>query len=127
MTDAENLGESPGMPLTGPLSSAAFATFALSQSLPLGLIEEGARQWQLPLSERHTPEWFAAAAESHASLLDMAPELRAGDELPTSARDLVGIYGEGEPKAVSPAAIPPAEGSDGIRIGLLRELEGLDD
>lgn len=111
-----------------PLDGGAFATFALSQNLPMGLIEEGARDSRLPLSERHTPEWFAAAAEEHASLLDMAPELQAGSE--SAPRDLVGIYGEGERHLPTQGEAPrtsPEPGADSIRIGLLRELEDLDD
>jgi hypothetical protein len=92
----------------------------------MGLIEEGAREGRLPLSERHTPEWFAAAAEEHASLLDMAPELRAGDDSP-GQRDLVGIYGGGGQGLPTTPEPPVRAGSDSIRIGLLRELEGLDD
>lgn len=112
---------------SGPLEAAAFATVALSQNLPMGLIEEGARDGRLPLSERHTPEWFAAAAEEHASLLDMAPELQVGEA--TTPRDLVGMYGDGEThlpqRPEPPESAAPA--GDTIRIGLLRELEDLDD
>ena len=109
-----------------PLASAAFATFALSQNLPLGLIEEGAHEGRLPLSERHTPEWFAAAAEEHASLLDMAPELRVSQDAAGSL-DLVGIFSEGEESTAVTTGPEPVAAPDGIRIGLLRELEGLDD
>lgn len=109
------------------LSRATYAFFALTQNLPLGMIAEGAKEGRLPLAQLHTPEWFAAAAEEHASLLDMAPELliEEGEEKPRTPLDLVSIYGEREVAPAPPE--PESSKSEGVRIGLLRELEGLDD
>lgn len=114
------------------LAAVTYASIALTQDLPLGRIAEGRASGHLPLAQLHTPEWFAAAAEEHASLLDMAPELQVTDDSrgTSGARlDLVGIYGMAE--ATDPAAVPPeektADKADGARLGLLRELEGLDD
>jgi hypothetical protein len=101
------------------LGDITYSFAALSQHLSLGRISEGSRDRRLPLAELHTPEWFAAAAEEHASLLDMAPELRINE----GPVDLVGIYGDDVP----PPVPPPQPTSDSARIGLLRELDGLDD
>lgn len=115
------------------LARSAFSVFALTQNLPLTLIAEGAAEGRLPLAERHTPEWFAAAAETDASLLDMAPELRAGVQSAhdDAVLDLVRIYGEGEP-ILPPDAPPPPPApidldSERVRIDLLKELGGLED
>ncbi len=98
---------------------ATYAYAALTQHLSLGRIADGSREHRLPLAQLHTPEWFAAAAEEHASLLDMAPELRIEE----GSSDLVTIYGDETPSSV------PTEsaGHDAARIGLLRELGGIDD
>lgn len=115
------------------IAQSAFATFALSQNLPLTLIAEGSSEGRLPLAERHTPEWFAAAAETDASLLDMAPELRAASQYDddNTTLDLVRMYGEGEPiiPIETPVAPPPTIDleSERVRIDLLRELGGLED
>ncbi len=114
------------------LAAVTYASIALTQDLPLGRIAEGHTSGQLPLAQLHTPEWFAAAAEEHASLLDTAPELQVMDDSRdrSGARlDLVGIYGLKEPlEAPSvPATQKAIDKNEGARLGLLRELEGLDD
>lgn len=101
------------------LGDATYAYAALTQHLSLGRIAEGSREHRLPLAQLHTPEWFAAAAEEHASLLDMAPELRIVE----GANDLLSIYGDDTPV---PAPRESA-GHDAARIGILRELDGIDD
>lgn len=111
------------------LAQATYAFFALSQNLPLGMIEEGTNIGRLPLAQRHTPEWFAAAAEEHASLLDMAPELLVAEaeEKPREPLDLVSIYGEGETEVKETAPHQEVSQSESVRISLLRGLEGLDE
>lgn len=132
------------------LSDVAFAMFALQQPLTLDEIADGARDRRLPMADPQTPDWFAALATGGASLMDIAPELRVLPAEPEQAPapdvqglDLVRIYSdhvaqveegagtEGETSAlvdqVKPAvpAGPPPEASR--QIGLLKELDGLDE
>lgn len=122
------------------LTAAAYALFALDQPLSLEEIAKGALSGTLPAAEPHTPEWFAAAAESD-DLLSMAPELRAlppdsAGDVDLSGIDLIRVYApemargsdapqEGvEPAVNAPAASEPRES---LRLSLLQELGGLDD
>jgi hypothetical protein len=127
------------------LADAAFAMFALQQPLTLGQIAAASADRRLPMADPQTPDWFAAMATGGSSLLDIAPELRA---LPTEPApqpapdvqglDLVRIYSDqiaqvdrvdqasSTKEAEDPSAgIRVSEASH--QIGLLKELEGLDD
>lgn len=126
------------------LTAAAFALFALDQPLTLEEIAEGARSGTFPASAPHTPEWFAAAADSD-DLLSMAPELRvlppdAAGEVDVSGVDLIRVYApemargsESAPQAVEEGAAdgrPPREAQEpreSLRLSLLQELGDLDD
>jgi len=129
------------------LAGLFYALVALEQPLTLGELAEGAATRGFPALATRTPEWFAAAA-SGSDLLAMAPELQAlpPEEEPDDARagsssmDLIHVYApemamlddlddeeeievDGPVVVESPAASPAA----GRQIGLLRELDGLDD
>lgn len=123
------------------LTSAAYALFALDQPLTLEEIAEGARSGTFPAAAPHTPEWFAAAADSD-DLLSMAPELRvlppdAAGDVDVSGVDLIRVYAP-EMARGSDAASPAVQDGDGgahphrepresLRLSLLQELGGLDD
>lgn len=127
------------------LSGAAFAMFALQQPLSLQELAASAGDNRLPMADPHTPDWFAAMATGGSSLMDIAPELRvlpAEAELPSapgaSGLDLVRIYSdqiaELDVDEVGAPAAPPEEGASKApmpeasrQIGLLKELEGLDE
>jgi len=107
-------------------------------------ISAGAGVMRLPAASAQSPAWFAAAVEG-SDLLAMAPELQAmaaqedEDELagmrgpdlisvyapettvPAPAEDVTEPEDEEEPK---PEAARPGTA---IQIGLLKELDGLDD
>jgi len=123
------------------LTSAAYALFALDQPLTLEEIAEGARSGTFPASAPHTPEWFAAAADSD-DLLSMAPELRvlppdAAEEVDVSGVDLIRVYApemargsDAAPQSRAESAVeaPPArEPRESLRLSLLQELSDLDD
>lgn len=127
------------------LSSAAFAMFALQQPMSLQDLAASAGDHRLPMADPHTPDWFAAMATGGSSLVDIAPELRTlpvEAELPSasgaSGLDLVRIYSDQIPELevdeVTAPATPPEEGTSTTpvpeasrQIGLLKELEGLDE
>jgi hypothetical protein len=126
------------------MATSAYAMFALQQPLDLAEITRGAERQSYPLAETQTPGWFAAAASSESSLLDMAPELVA---IPADA-DAIGVHDMGkidlihvyapelayleelDEPAVKPvkAEEPPAAAKPrtSTQIGLLRELSNLD-
>ena len=119
------------------LTNTAYALFALEQELSLAEIAEGARAGVFPAATLHTPDWFAAAADS-GDLLAMAPELReqpADDE--TGARsgvDLIRVYApessvervdeNADEDAGQPDPVERVQGP--VSIGLLKELGDLD-
>lgn len=117
------------------LTSAAYAIFALEQPITLREIADGARAGSFPSGRLHTPDWFAAAAES-ADLLSMAPELQVlpgdtTDGVDVTGVDLIHVYApemagrlDEPPQQPRPDAEPPTEAR---RIDLLREISGLDD
>jgi hypothetical protein len=131
--------------LDDALTAAAYALFALEQSLPLAKIAEGAHAGSFPAADLHTPEWFAAAIESD-DLMSVAPELQA---LPVDAEadidlagvDLIRVYAPEMAAARDAEDLAPevrgheASGApDGAespresrRISLLQELSDLDD
>lgn len=120
------------------LTSTAYALFALEQPLSLAEVAEGARTGAFPGAALHTPDWFAAAAES-GDLLSMAPELQAVPmDDPASAVldgvDLIRVYApemveRPEEELQVPVRIRMDEEAprEATRISLLRELGGLDD
>lgn len=102
-------------------------------------------------THRQSPEWFAAAADDDASLLQTAPELLAmsstdADPLVPRDSDIIGIYAPNSPRAlrdrlrldstkppviadVEPEAQAPTEANSprtSVQMGLLRELDALD-
>lgn len=118
------------------MTNSAYALFALEQQLTLPEIAEGARAGVFPAATLHTPDWFAAAADS-GDLLAMAPELRQGPDDETGALDLAGVdliqvYApesaveapEEEAADVDQVEEPKEQGP--VRIGLLKELGDLD-
>ena len=129
------------------LASTAYALFALEQPIPLDELGQGARAEAFPAAQVHTPEWFAAAAEG-SDLLEMAPELQvlpadleAAEEVDVSGIDLIRVYApemqaavqaheEQKRKAEEPvpaAPPPPPTPRTSTQIGLLKELDDLDD
>lgn len=118
------------------LAAAGYALFALQQSVPVeGLHPD---QTSFAVTPHETPNWFAAAADDNASLLEIAPELMDAPlvELDGEVRpvrhemDLVAMYGtpvvEPEPVDDEPVAAPN-EPRAAVQIGLLREVAFLDD
>ena len=121
------------------LTSAAYAVFALEQPITLREIAEGARSGGFPSGMLHTPDWFAAAAES-ADLVSMAPELQvvagdSGDSVDVTGVDLIHVYAPEMAERLDEAPVAPATPSgrhieqptEARRIDLLRELSDLDD
>lgn len=103
----------------------AYALFALQQPLELDEMRAGASTRSLLMADASAPDWFAAAAASGASLLEMAPELRefANESTP----DLVHLYRpelEEQPEAAPP---PADERAPSVKIDLLKELADLDE
>lgn len=122
------------------LAQAAYAQFALEQSLSLDEIAAAAEQSLLPLATSQSPDWYVAAASPAASLEDVAPELRAvpAEDVAQAPRlDLVRMYApelgteedeseEAEEVTPEEPQRPPLPSDDTSRIGLLRELSDLD-
>lgn len=129
------------------LSTTAYALFALEQPLDLDALAQGARAGAFPAALTHTPEWFAAAAEG-SSLLEMAPELQVlptdleeADAVDVTGIDLIHVYApemqavvEAEERKKAEEAAPPpppaprpATPRTSTQIGLLKELDNLDD
>ena len=125
------------------LASAAYALFALQQSVPLAALAKAAPTGTFPMAATQTPGWFAAAASQESSLLDTAPELQAlpGDDdaerVDVSGLDLIHVYApelqsveeldEPAPPPQPPARLPAAEKPrTSTQIGLLKELSNLD-
>jgi hypothetical protein len=102
-------------------------------------------------SRRQSPEWFAAAADDEASLLQTAPELLAmssseSDPVVPRDSDIIGIYSPSspralrdrlrlesakppvitEPDAVTPVSVEANSPRTSVQMGLLRELDVLD-
>ena len=127
------------------LSDAAFAMFALQQPITIGDLAAPSRERRLPMADPQTPDWFAAMATGGSSLLDIAPELRVLPVEPEPASvadvqglDLVRIYSDqiaelevedaGPPQSARDAATTRAPLPEAARqMGLLKELEGLDE
>ena len=115
----------------------AYGLFALQQPLTLVELQASAGDRRLPMSDAQTPEWFAAAAATDSSLLDMAPELQGFGERNTSAGgvDLVHIYAPGSaridddaaPPRPRAAAAPTAPDGTTVKFDLLKELADLED
>lgn len=124
--------------LQGALASTAYALLALEQPLSLEEIARGTVTGTFPSAALHTPDWFAAAADT-ADLMAMAPELQgmggeAADEQDAPAWDLIHVYapemtrGSGADDAVETAVADSAEQPrESTRISLLKELSELDD
>jgi hypothetical protein len=133
------------------LSTVAYAMFALQQQLPLSELHPESAGVTMRSTRRQSPEWFAAAADDEASLLQTAPELLAmssNDVDPVVPRDsdIIGIYAPNSPRALRDklrfdSAKPPiileveAEPHSvaelhsprtSVQMGLLRELDALD-
>ena len=137
------------------MARQCFSLFALDQEVTLDVLQEASADLALPMASAHAPQWFAAAAEPEAPLIDQAPELQilpeedvAGAEREDlSAKvadiDLVSMYApelEREPQQAPPPQKPdrpadrrqdgtdPNDNSDASSaIRLLRELSGIDD
>ncbi len=102
-------------------------------------------------TRRQSPEWFAAAADDEASLLQTAPELLAmsstdADPVVPRDSDIIGIYAPNSPRALrdrlrldsakppviteaEPEVAPVVESNSprtSVQMGLLRELDVLD-
>lgn len=114
-----------------PRAVAAMIKAILLLETP-GTLEEirGAR----PVSEAEpaSPQWFAAAASSEASLMEMAPELLAnrtdadGGSIDADV-DIIAIYApESRVEAAAPAAEPESAQPRSVRMDLLREIQSLD-
>jgi hypothetical protein len=122
------------------MSAAAYALFALDQQLDLPEIAQGVRAGSFPAAATHTPEWFSAAADG-ADLLEMAPELQvlpadlaAAEEVDLTGIDLIHVYApemhlpvEEHPEPVAPAPGTPPPPRTSTQLGLLKELDNLDD
>ncbi len=129
----------------GDLAGVFYSLVALEQPISLGELAEGASTRTFPALSTHTPEWFAAAA-SGSDLLAMAPELQAlppeedagADRAQSADVDLIHVYApemaaledlDEEPPVPSPPAShrPASQAATGTQIGLLKELDDLDD
>ena len=133
------------------LSTVAYAMFALQQQLPLSELHAESAGVTMRSTRRQSPEWFAAAADDEASLLQTAPELLAmssTDAEPMVPRDsdIIGIYAPNSPRALRDrlrldSAKPPVftepepkvrevtevnSPRTSVQMGLLRELDALD-
>lgn len=125
--------------------------FAFQQQLPLSELHPESAGVTMRSTRRQSPEWFAAAADDEASLLQTAPELLAmsstdADPLVPRDSDIIGIYAPNSPRALrerlrldsaKPAVITRAEPvpqvqveahspRTSVQMGLLRELDALD-
>jgi hypothetical protein len=125
------------------LASTAYALFALEQSLPLDDIAAGAGAMKLPAASAQSPAWFAAAVEG-SDLLAMAPELQVladyEDDVSSESlgHDLISVYApdktasepdrpENEPDDAEEPKQAATQPGTAIQIGLLKELDGLDE
>ena len=118
-----------------------YSLMALEQPIGLPELTEGAQTFSFPALATQTPEWFAAAADD-TDLLAMAPELQVlpPDDGEVSQQavdiDLIHVYApemaaleddEDVEVAPPPVAQRPAPAGAAAQIGLLKELEDLDD
>lgn len=129
-----------------PLGDLTRAMFALQQPIGLEEIASGLESGHWPMADAQTPNWFAAAATSGSSLLDMAPELQVlpadldeADRVDVEGIDLVRIYAPelagleddvptSAPVVVAePAPRPAAAPGASVQLGLLKELSDLDE
>ena len=133
------------------LSALAYAMFALQQQLPLSELHPESAGVTMRSTRRQSPEWFAAAADDEASLLQTAPELLAmsstdADPMVPRDSDIIGIYAPNSPRslrdklrldATRPPVISASEPElpevievnsprTSVQLGLLRELDVLD-
>jgi hypothetical protein len=133
------------------LSMVAYAMFALQQQLPLSELHPESAGVTMRSARRQSPEWFAAAADDEASLLQTAPELLAmsgtgSDQAVPRDSDIIGIYAPNSPRALRdklrlesakppvmdeaeqiPVPLPEANSPrTSVQMGLLRELDALD-
>lgn len=128
-------------------AEVAYACFALQQPLDLAELAAGAREHRLPMADAQTPDWFAAAASTGSSLLDMAPELvvlptdlDAAERVDVGGIDLVRMYApelaaleddgaEVVPEPVVPTTDAPKAQRDrsSVKFDLLKELADLED
>ena len=133
------------------LSTVAYAMFALQQQLPLSELHPESAGVTMRSTRRQSPEWFAAAADDEASLLQTAPELLAmsstdADPVVPRDSDIIGIYAPNSPRALrdklrlesaKPPVIEETESVQpplpetssprtSVQMGLLRELDALD-
>ena len=140
-----------GLDPTASLSTVAYAMFAFQQQLPLSELHPECAGVTMRSTHRQSPEWFAAAADDDASLLQTAPELLAmssteADPLVPRDSDIIGIYAPNSPRALRDrlrldSAMPPviadvepepksaAEANSprtSVQMGRLRELDALD-
>lgn len=143
--------------LQAMLARQCFTQFALEQQVPLEVLREAAEDLALPLASSAAPDWFTAAAQPEAALLDLAPELQilpadssaSVEELSAQVADidLVRMYApelaaardaaraepaKNEPEdTVEPESgehRPAANGEDSsAAIRLLRELSGIEE
>ena len=58
------------------MARQCFSLFALEQEVTLDVLQEASTDLALPMASAHAPQWFAAAAEPEAPLVDQAPELQ---------------------------------------------------
>ena len=125
------------------LASAAYALFALQQSIDLPELSAAAPAWRFPLAATQTPDWFAAAASGESSLLETAPELQvlpsdleAADQVDVSGIDLIHVYApelqsiedldEQEPTPAPAPAAAAEQPRTSTQLGLLKELGNLE-
>lgn len=125
-----NAERGPAFTVDGALGGAVAAWAALSQDVPLAVIQRGVAEGRLVMADQRTPEWFAAAASQDAPLSDIAPELGMVSEQGLNPGvDLVRIYSssathDSEPSNAGTAA---SESVDVERLALLRALADLDE
>lgn len=131
------------------LVASFYALFAFEQNLRLDELAVGAQSREFPAAATHTPDWFAAAADS-VDILAMAPELRVLSADETDDRsvdvdelDIISVYApemaaqrreRAEAAQARAAAVETASDAteEPVNRGpssfeLLRELSGLDD
>jgi len=142
-------------PVYRAMVDAAYAIFALQQEVPLSELSPAQEEVHFQVRQSHTPQWFAAAANDDASLLEMAPELLAhawqaqdqGEEPAVHpGSDIIEIYAPGARRddldadkpnlrLVEPLAEVEANESEqveedqprtSIQMGLLADLADLD-
>lgn len=112
------------------LSSTVAAWAALSQDVPLAVLQRGIAEGRLVLADQRTPEWFAAAASQDAALTDIAPELSMVDDRGLMPGvDLVRIYSHGEANTPQPPSSEhsESESADVESLALLRALADLEE